>query len=169
MTHPTTPVAMTDAHRRLRDVTHHPPPHPHDISNPASSQRPPSQPRCVTSRTLPLIRDRIAIARPTKDEPGMLTDVAGFAVWASVSEEVDLKIRDQTKAGTFPIRLKPEDWQSGSINWLLDVIAPDRKTTGRVIANFRQVVKEGDLRLHPQIAGLVEPEMLEKIARTSTK
>lgn len=73
----------------------------------------------------PLIRDRIAIARPTKYEPGMLTDVAGFAVWASVSEEVDLKIRDQIKAGTFPIRLKPEDWQSGSINWLLDVIAPD--------------------------------------------
>ena len=93
----------------------------------------------------------------------MLTDVAGFAVWASVSEEVDLKIRDQIKARTFPIRLKPEDWQSGSINWLLDVIAPDRKTTGRVIANFRQVVKEGDLRLHPQIAGLVEREMLEKM------
>lgn len=111
----------------------------------------------------PLIRDRIAIARPTKDEPGMLTDIAGFAVWASVSEEVDLKIRDQIKAGTFPIRLKPEDWQSGSINWLLDVIAPDRKTTGRVIANFRQVVKEGELRLHPQIGGLVEKEMLEKI------
>jgi len=47
----------------------------------------------------PLIRDRIAIARSTKDEPGMLTDVAGFAVWASVSEEVDLKIRDQNQSG----------------------------------------------------------------------
>ena len=117
----------------------------------------------------PLIRDRIAIARPTKDEPGMLTDVAGFAVWASVSEEVDLKIRDQIKVGTFPIRLKPEDWQSGSINWLLDVIAPDRKTAGRVIANFRQVVKEGDLRLHPQIAGLVEPTMLEKMGASQSK
>jgi len=111
----------------------------------------------------PLIRDRIAIARPAKDEPGMLTDVAGFAIWASVSEEVDLKIRDQIKAGSFPVRLKPEDWQSGSINWLLDVIAPDRKTTGRVIANFGRVVKKGDLRLHPQITGLVEPEMLEKM------
>lgn len=44
-----------------------------------------------------------------------------------------------------------------------DVIAPDAKTTGQVIANFRQVVKEGDLRLHPQIAGLVEPEMLAKM------
>jgi hypothetical protein len=30
----------------------------------------------------------------------------------------------------------------------------------RLIANFRQVVKEGELRMHPQVAGLVEPEML---------
>lgn len=49
------------------------------------------------------------------------------------------------------------------------MIAPDRKTTGRVIANFRQVVKEGDLRLHPQIAGLVEPEMLEKMGVSQNK
>ncbi|WP_413876018.1 hypothetical protein [Albidovulum sp.] len=52
---------------------------------------------------------------------------------------------------------------SGSVNRLLDVIAPDRKTAGRVIANFRQVVKEGELRMHPQIGGLVEREMLEKM------
>ncbi|MCU9850296.1 toxin-activating lysine-acyltransferase [Defluviimonas sp. WL0024] len=90
-------------------------------------------------------------------------------MWASVSEEVDAKIRDQIKAGTFPVRLKPEDWQSGSINWLLDVIAPDRATTGRVIANFRQVVKEGELRMHPHIGGLVEPEMLEKMGASQTK
>ena len=111
----------------------------------------------------PLVRDRIAIARPAKDQPGLLTDIAGFAIWASVSEEVDAKIREQIKAGTFPVRLKPEDWQSGSVNWLLDVIAPDRKTAGRVIANFAQVVKTGELRLHPQIGGLVEKELLEKM------
>jgi cytolysin-activating lysine-acyltransferase len=96
----------------------------------------------------------------------VLTDIARVAIWASVSEEVDAKIREQIKAGTFPIRLKPEDWQSGSVNWLLDVIAPDRKTAGRVIANFAQVVKEGELRLHPQIGGLVEKELLEKMGGT---
>jgi cytolysin-activating lysine-acyltransferase len=117
----------------------------------------------------PLIRDRIAIARPAKEEPGMLTDIAGFAIWASVSEEVDAKIREQIKAGTFPVRLKPEDWQSGSVNWLLDVIAPDRKTAGRVIANFAQVVKTAELRLHPQIGGLVEKEMLEKMGASQAK
>ena len=43
------------------------------------------------------------------------------------------------------------------------MIAPDRKTAGRVIANFAQVVKTGELRLHPQIGGLVEKELLEKM------
>ena len=80
-----------------------------------------------------------------------------------MSEEVDLKIREQIKAGTFPIRLKPEEWNSGPVNWLLDVIAPDRKATGQVIANFRQVVKAGDLRIHPQLAGLVDEEMRGKM------
>jgi hypothetical protein len=73
------------------------------------------------------------------------------------------KIHEQIKTGTFPIRLKPEDWTSGPVNWLLDVIAPDAKATGQVIANFRQVVKEGDLRVHPLVAGLVDAEMRGKM------
>jgi hypothetical protein len=77
--------------------------------------------------------------------------------------EVDLKTPKQIKTGTFRVRLKPEDWQSGDINWLLDVIAPDRKATGQVIANFRQVVTEGDLRIHPQVAGLVDDDMRGKM------
>jgi len=78
-------------------------------------------------------------------------------------EGIDLKIREQIKTGTFPIRLKPKDWNSGPVNWLLDVIAPDRKATGQVIANFRQVVKEGDLRIHPIVAGLVDEDMRGKM------
>ncbi len=93
----------------------------------------------------------------------VLTGIAGFAIWGRVSDEVDRRIREQIKTGTFPIRLKPEDWQSGDINWLLDVIAPDRKATGKVITNFRQVVQEGDLRIHPQVAGLVDDEMRGKM------
>ncbi len=77
-----------------------------------------------------------------------------------------LNPREQIKTGTFPIWLKPEDWNSGPVNWLLDVIAADRKATGQVIANFRQVVKEGDLRIHPQVAGLVDEEMRGKMMGT---
>ena len=111
----------------------------------------------------PLIRDRIAIAQPKGNNHTALVDIVGFAIWASVSDEVDLKIREQIKTGTFPIRLKAEDWNSGPVNWLLDVIAPDRKATGQVIAHFRQGVKEGDLRIHPMVAGLVDEDMRGKM------
>ncbi len=115
----------------------------------------------------PLLRDRVAIAYPTQLKSGEthnhLADIAGMAIWASVSEDVDGKIRDQIKAGIFPLRLKGDDWTSGDINWLIDIIAPDRKATANVIANFRQVIKEGSLRLHPIVTRLVDPEVLEEM------
>jgi cytolysin-activating lysine-acyltransferase len=111
----------------------------------------------------PLIRDRVAIAYPGKTENDQLADISGLAIWASVSEEVDARIREQIRAGVFPVRLKAEDWTSGEINWLLDVIAPDQRTTASVIANFKQVVKEGSLRLHPIITRLVDEETLKKM------
>jgi cytolysin-activating lysine-acyltransferase len=111
----------------------------------------------------PLMRDRVAIAYPGGEKAGPLADMAGLAIWASVSEEADARIREQIQAGTFPVRLKAEDWNSGDINWLLDVVAPDQRTTANVIANFKQVVKEGNLRLHPIITRLVDTETLAKM------
>jgi hemolysin-activating ACP:hemolysin acyltransferase len=111
----------------------------------------------------PLIRDRVAIAYPGGSEENALADITGLAIWASVSEEADGRIREQISAGTFPLRLKAEDWTSGDINWLIDVIAPDPKTTARVIANFKQVVKEGNLRLHPIITRLVDEDTLKRM------
>ena len=99
----------------------------------------------------------------------MAADIAGLAIWASVSDEVDARIREQIKAGVFPVRLKAEDWISGDNNWLLDVIAPDQKATARVIANFKQVVKDGELRLHPMVARLVDAETLKKFASSKGK
>jgi cytolysin-activating lysine-acyltransferase len=111
----------------------------------------------------PLIRDRVAIAYPGETEQSDMADISGVAIWASVSDAVDLSIREQIKAGVFPVRLKAEDWTSGEINWLLDIIAPDKKTTASVIANFKQLVKEGSLRLHPLITRLVDEETLKKM------
>ncbi|MCP4181707.1 MAG: toxin-activating lysine-acyltransferase [Hyphomicrobiales bacterium] len=113
----------------------------------------------------PLVRDRVAIASSasTNDDTPSLDSLSGIAIWASVSEEVDAKIREQIKAGVFPVRLGTDEWTSGSINWLFDVIAPNQKLTTSVIANFRQIVKEGDLRIHPLITRLVDPETLKKM------
>src|SRR5690349_2703203 len=40
----------------------------------------------------PLIRDRIAIAYPGEKERTPLSDIAGLAIWASVSDEIDADI-----------------------------------------------------------------------------
>lgn len=113
----------------------------------------------------PLIRDRVAIAQRS-GEGLQAQDIAGVAIWASVSDEADARLREQIKGGVWPLRLKAEDWNSGDNNWLLDVIAPDQRSTASVIANFRQVVKQGSLKLHPLITRLVDAETLEKMGAT---
>lgn len=55
------------------------------------------------------------------------------------------------------------DTRGGEINLLLDVIAADQQATLSVQRNFKQVVKEGDLRLHPVIAMLVDAETLVQL------
>lgn len=123
----------------------------------------------------PLMRDRIAIATlepkdETGKEQGLTAPLLGIAIWASVSEDVDKKIREQAGAGVFPVKLAPEDWASGDIIWLLDVIAPSQKLATRVIANFRQVLdakdlgkNAGQMRLHPIIKRMLGDEVLQKM------
>ena len=113
----------------------------------------------------PLIRDRVAIAQRA-GEGLQQQDIAGVAIWASLSDEAEERLREQIKGGVWPLRLKSEDWNSGSNNWLLDVIAADQRAAASVIANFRQVVKDGSLKLHPLITRLVDPETLEKMGAT---
>ncbi|MCC6001144.1 MAG: toxin-activating lysine-acyltransferase [Pararhodobacter sp.] len=120
----------------------------------------------------PLMRNRLVIAAAAPSEGNrdenpatgpVNGQTAGFAIWASVSEDADSRIREQIAAGVFPVRLRPEDWTGGSINWLLDVIAPDVRTVSAILANFRKLAGGGDLRLHPLISRLVPRETLEKM------
>jgi cytolysin-activating lysine-acyltransferase len=46
---------------------------------------------------------------------------AGFAMWASVSDAVDERLRSATQQ---PITLAFDEWRSGSKLWLIDLIAP---------------------------------------------
>lgn len=110
----------------------------------------------------PLIRDRIAIAQRAEGDSAS-QDIAGVAIWASLSDEAEGRLRDQISAGAWPLRLKAEDWNSGQNHWLIDVIAADKKATTSVIANFRQVVKDGSLKLHPLITRLVDEETLKSM------
>ena len=117
----------------------------------------------------PLLRDKVAIATASKEEASAEGAVAGIGIWASVSEAVDQKIRDQVRAGTFPVRLKPEDWNSGEINWLLDVIAPNQQLTTIVTANFSTVVKGKTMNVHPIVHKLIDAEALGKLGITANR
>lgn len=117
----------------------------------------------------PMMRDRVAIASSKPQGDKGIEDVSGIAIWASVSQEVDIKIREQIKTGTFPVRLKSEEWNSGDINWLLDVIAPSQKLTTSVIANFKQITNKGDVRIHPVVAKMLDPEVLKKMGASPIK
>ncbi|MGL3609098.1 toxin-activating lysine-acyltransferase [Rhizobium sp. G187] len=109
----------------------------------------------------PLLNDRIAIA-VQKSASGV--EPPAIAIWATVSPEVDAKISEQTAAGVFPVRLKPADWRSGEIAWLLDVIAPTRELATAVLRNFNQVSKQNNVKIHPIVARLVDPEILSKLS-----
>ena len=78
-------------------------------------------------------------------EPGPRSMIAGASCLA------------QNWPRAYPIRLKPEDWTGGETAWLLDVIAPSQRVATAVLKNFRQVVRDRPVRVHPVVAQLVDP------------
>ena len=105
----------------------------------------------------PLQSGRISVARVSRDKDAANTAaVAGFVVWASVSESVSTKISEQIKAGVFPIHLSSAEWTSGDDIWLLDVVASNRKVATAVLAGVIRSIESKKARLHPIIQKLVE-------------
>jgi hemolysin-activating ACP:hemolysin acyltransferase len=118
----------------------------------------------------PLLRGRLAIATGKPTDAGAETDgaLAGIAIWASLSDEADQRLREQIAAGVFPVRLNPADWTSGDKVWLLDVIAPTRQLASAVLANLRQALPSDELSVHPMAAAQVERTMLEAMRKDAS-
>ena len=111
----------------------------------------------------PLMRDQLAVATANTKESGA-KQLAGAVLTARVSEAVDASIREQIKAGVFPVRLKPGDWASGEIVWLLDVIAPTKPIATRILSEVSRARFAGQKALvHPIVAGLVDKDVLRKV------
>ena len=51
-------------------------------------------------------------------------------------------------------------WTSGSNHWPLAILAPDARSAATVISNFRQLVPDGRMKIHPGILGLLDAETL---------
>ena len=57
----------------------------------------------------------------------------------------------------------PDDWTSGNINWLLDVVTRSPDVARHVVAGFGQVTKSDKLNLHPQVGAMLDGETLKKL------
>ena len=111
----------------------------------------------------PLVRDRVLLVRQATSATQTEPDVTAVVIWASVSEIVNAKIHEQIKAGVFPVRLLPDDWASGNVHWLLDIVARSPDVAKQAVANFGQVTKSDRLNLHPAVNALLDKENLEKL------
>lgn len=111
----------------------------------------------------PLLQRCTAIARGSRKTDDGDQQLSAVAVWAHVSPEVEGKIERQIKAGVFPIKLQEGDWRSGEHVWVLDIIAPNAAMAEAVIGQLASVVKTTDVRLHPIVTRMLDPQILEKI------
>jgi len=69
------------------------------------------------------------------------SDVAtpvGVALWASVSPAVDLRLSDLSA----PLRLNPDEWRSGEIPWLIELVA-DTKVQQALMKHLGETVFKG--------------------------
>ncbi|WP_088348185.1 MULTISPECIES: toxin-activating lysine-acyltransferase [Rhodomicrobium] len=67
-----------------------------------------------------LLHDQYMIARARRQQNGG-TFAAGLAMWASVSDAIDKRLRANPQQ---PLRLTYEEWKSGPHLWLVDLVAP---------------------------------------------
>lgn len=63
----------------------------------------------------------------------------GLALWAKVSPEVDEKLSANLNA---PVKLRPDEWRSGEVNWIIDVLG-DEKIMQSLYAKLKGDVFKG--------------------------
>ena len=87
---------------------------------------------------LPAISTRqFRVAEGTSQEAGFVAPVAAV-LWASVSADVDQRL---SQAIEQPIKLKPEEWSSGSIVWIVEAVGEQRAVTAML-----QHLKQNELK-----------------------
>jgi cytolysin-activating lysine-acyltransferase len=108
--------------------------------------------RSSTHKTLPL-SDLERIVLPAimttqfRVATAELTDLYGLnvpvsvAFWAHVSPAVATKLQAQADQKK-PHRLEPQDWKSGDIPWLLDIVGPP-EAQRRLLSQLRDTVFKG--------------------------
>jgi len=81
----------------------------------------------------PLTAGQFAVADMQSREGGPSVPAA-VVLWASVSPEVDQRLAANLSE---PIRLRPDEWKSGDILWLIEAVGD-----GRLLSNFLKTLQE---------------------------
>jgi hemolysin-activating ACP:hemolysin acyltransferase len=74
----------------------------------------------------PLTTGQFAVAN-VQAKQANASGPAALALWASVSPEVDKKLCENL---TGPMRLRPDEWKSGDIVWLIEAVGDPRVLPG---------------------------------------
>jgi hemolysin-activating ACP:hemolysin acyltransferase len=86
----------------------------------------------------PLLTGQFSVAEASTKQGGPRVPVA-VALWASVSAEVDKRLSENLAA---PIRLRPDEWRSGDILWLVDAVG-DARVVPQLLKPLSETVFKG--------------------------
>ncbi len=93
---------------------------------------------------LPALAHRqVRIAEGMSPELGFVAPIA-VILWASVSAEVDQRLHQSID---LPIRLKPEEWRSGDIVWIVEAVGEQRAVTATLEHLKQNELKDRTVRL----------------------
>ena len=108
----------------------------------------------------PIMAGQFYIAEAMHKEHGFRVPIAAFT-WAFVSEEVDRRLAQQGAGSR--ARLRPDEWKSGEIAWLIDAVG----SAEGVKAGLRWLkdgpFKEASLKLRTEGSGKGRVETLDHL------
>jgi cytolysin-activating lysine-acyltransferase len=99
---------------------------------------------------------QVAMAETKPDQSGSSLPMA-VVFWASVSPEVDRRISSNLSA---PIRLRPDEWRSGDILWIADMVG-DMSAGHALVKNVLESVLPGRTLRVRSLDGEGRPILLE--------
>lgn len=106
--------------------------------------------------------NQFMLAEARSKESGFISPI-GVVLWAHVSPEVDQRL--MTSLGE-PVRLRPDEWRSGPIAWMVDAVGAPQIVQSLVKRMHDQVFKGAPVKVRvsgpdgtPQVRVLQAPEI----------